>query len=250
MLFSLTSLSTGFTENVATGIKANIDLSAQVREDWQSVRVLLGPDSTLVKQLDGCMSWCRDFNQNVATIEPSLSALYGSVGSLAATEASLEHDLKDFGRKLAKAQIATNQPGLAKELLAKFAENTQLQLQLQELSSAKDSLQRELHTKATETENMRISSAEMSRKLQETETRIQQLESDKLTLQSEVALAEQRTQEERDKSITSKEQTKAQYERRFQRLQQEKDDLQKGTDELISQLDGVRDSLVGASPDP
>lgn len=250
MLFSLTSLSTGFTENVATGIKANIDLSAQMREDWQSVRVLLGPDSTLVKQLDGCMSWCRDLSQNVATIEPSLSALHGSVVSLAATEASLEHDLKDFGEKLAKAQISTNQPGLEKELLAKFAENTQLQLQLQELSSERDSLQRELHTKATETENIRISSAEMSRKLQETETRIQQLESDKLTLQSEVALAEQRTQEERDKSITSKEQTKAQYERQFQRLQQEKDDLQKGTDELISQLDGVRDSLVGASPDP
>lgn len=248
MLSSLTSLSTQFTENVATGIRANTDLSAQIREDWHSVRVLLGPDSALVKHLDGFMSLCQDVSKNVVTIEPSLRALHGSVDSLAAFEASLEHDLKGFAEQLAKAQIPENQPGLEKELSAKFAENTQLQLQVQKLSSEKDALQRELHTKATETEHIRIASADMSRKLQETETRVQQLESDKLTLQSEVAIAAQRNQEEMDRSITSNDQMKAQYERQLKGLQQEKQDLQKGTCELISQLDGVRDSLVGRVP--
>lgn len=241
---SLTSLSAQFTENVAAGTKASTDLSAQVQEDWQAVRVLLGPNSPLAKQLDNCVSSCQGLNRNVATVEPSLSALHVSVESLTSTEASLVHDLKQLGEKLADAQASGNNSVFEMELSAKFAENTQLQLQVQRLSAEKGELQRELHTKVTEIEDVRLSLAGLSAKRQEVENRIQQLESDKLTLQSEVALAAKQTQEERDMSIASNEQIKDQYERQFQSLQQEKENLQKGTHELICQLDDVRDSLV------
>lgn len=246
---SLTSLSAQFTENVAAGTKASTDLSAQVREDWQSVRVLLGPDSPLAKQLDSCVSSCQGLNRNVVTIEPSLNALHVSIDSLTSTEASLVHDLIGLGEKLADAQVPKNDPGFEKELSAKFAENAQLQLQVQRLSAEKAELQRELHTKVAEVEDIGLSLADLSAKRQEAKNRIQQLEGDKLTLQNEVVLAAKRTHEERDRSITSNEQIKDQYERQFQSLQQEKENLQKGTDELICQLDGVRDSLVGVSLD-
>lgn len=239
------SLSTQFTENVATGTKATTDCAAQIREDWQTVRAMIGPDSTLSKQLENHSSSCQNLHQKVVAIEPTLNALQVSVDTLTAAEAGLVHDLKDFEEKLANALVPTNQPGLEKELSTKFAENTQLQLQVQRLSLEKDAVQGELHAKSTETDNIRLSFVDMSRKHQEAENRIQQLESDKLTLQSQVALAAQQAAEERDKSITSTEQTKAQFERQFQELQQEKDNLQRGTDELISQLGGVRDSLVG-----
>lgn len=245
MLSSLISLSTQFTESVATSTQANTDLSAQIREDWQCVRGILGPDSALVKQLDICLNSCQDLNQNVVMMQPSLKALHVSVDSLTAAEDSLVHDLNGFGVKLANAQFPTNHPGLEKEISAKFAENTQLQLQVQRLSLEKDALQQELHAKSTEAEDVRLSLAGMSGKCQEAESRIQRLESDKLSLQNEVTLAAQQTQEERGKSITSNEQIKQQYERQLQSLLQEKENLQKATDELISQLDGVRDSLVG-----
>lgn len=244
---SLETLSTQFTKDVATGAKASSDLSTQLREDLQSIQGFLGPESTLVKQLAHCMNSYQDLNQNFGTIQPALSALHVSVESLAATEGDIFQDLRDFGKQLADARVNTSNPGLEKEISAKFAENTQLQLQVQGLSSEGDSLRRELNAKVAEMQDVRLSLVDVSGKLQVAETRNQQLERDNLSFQSEIAFAAQRTQEERDNCTTLSDQIKAQYEQQLQSLQREKENFEKGTEELISQLGGVRDSLVGVA---
>lgn len=246
IVFRLNILSTQFTESVATGTKTTVDLSAQVQQNLQIIQGFLGPDSTLVKQLDHCTSSYHNLDQSLETIAPTLGTLHTSVESLTATENDLVQDLKNLGERLAEAQAHSNRPGLEKELSAQFAENTRLQLQLQALSSERDSLQRELDAEVAETQNIRLSLTDVGAKLEVAESRNRQLENDKLALQREVTLAEQRSREERNNFTTLSDQCKAQYEQQLQSLRREKEDIEKGTEQLVSQLGGVQDSLVGA----
>lgn len=245
IVFRLNILSTQFTENVATGTKTTVDLSAQVQQDLQIIQGFLGPDSTLAKQLDHCTGSYHNLGQRLEIIAPTLGTLHTSVGSLTATENDLVQDLKNFEERLAEAQAHSNRPGIEKELSAQFAENTRLQLQLQALSSESGSLRRELDAEAAETQNIRLSLTDLGARLKSTESRNTELENDKLALQRELALAEQRSREERNNFTTLSDQSKAQYEQQLQSLQREKEDIEKGTEQLVSQLGGVQDSLVG-----
>lgn len=246
IVFRLDILSTQFTESVAAGTKTTVDLSDQIQQNLQAIQGFLGIDSTLVKKLDHCTSSNRNLGQSLETIAPTLDTLHTSVESLTATENDLVQDLENLGERLVEAQAHSNRPGLEKELSAQFAENTRLQLQLQALSSERDLLRRELDTETAETQNIRLSLTDMGTKLEVAESQNKQLENDKLVLQREVVLAEQRSREERNNLTTLSDQSKAQYEQQLQIIRREKEDIEKGTEQLVSQLSGVQDSLVGA----
>lgn len=249
--FSLATLSTRFTEDVAKGTRESADLYREARKDMQVMQDLMGPESTLVTQLNQSLNSFQTLSQSLVTIEPSLGTLHASVECLTVTQSNFTEDLKACEGRLAEAQaqVQSSNSGLEKELSAQFAENTRLQLQVQKLSHEGDSLKRKLDANAAVVEDARRSMANVSAKLEAAEDRNRELENDKSTLQRDISLMMQQARDEQDKRATSSEQIKAQYEEQLRGLQQEKECFEKGTGELLSQLGGVRDCLVGMTLD-
>jgi len=225
-------------------------VSDKVQENLQLIERHLGVESTLLKQLGNCESSYGSLEERLAAIEPTLNTLDTSVKYLTTTESSLLGSLAGFCEKLAEAQIQPVNPGLEQELSKKFAENTQLQLQLQAVSLEVESVQQRLCETEAQTSTLNQSLTKAIAERQKVEDYSHRIESEKLSMQEEFARAEQNIRQELDKekSIATG-QVRHEYEQKLQILQKEKSDLETGSEEVFVQLGDVRDSLVSVELD-
>jgi chromosome segregation ATPase len=228
---------------------SNAKVSERVQESLNLIERRLDADSTLLQQLENCESSYKSLNGRFATIEPTLNTLNTSVNSLTTTESSLLGDLNGFCKQLAEAQVQPPKAGLELELSNKFAENTQLQLRLQKISLEAESLRQGLGERESQTLVLQQSLAEATAECQNLETRNHRIETEKLAMQGEATLVEQRIRHEftAEKSIAT-DSIRNEYEQRLEALQKEKNDLESGS-EILVQLGGVRDFLVSTTID-
>lgn len=240
-------MSTQFTSSIEAGSISNANVSGKVQENLHLIEKHLGAESMLLQQLRNCESSYKSLTERLAAIEPTLSTLDTSVQSLTTTESSLLGGLSGFCEKLAEAQIQPSNPGLESELSNKYVENTQLQLQLQDISLKAASLLQRVDECEAQNLAMQQSLTEATAECQKAETLNRRIESEKLALQGEAALAEQKIRHELTSEITrSTDRIRHEYEQKLQRVQKEKNDLENGSEEVLAQLGGVRDSLVSA----
>ncbi|CAG8931365.1 unnamed protein product [Penicillium salamii] len=144
------SLSGQFTSVLDRSNEMSNSVFQGLKEGLQSVEKNFGPYSPLVKQLANNENCYNSLQQQVQAVEPTLGNLGVSIKAVEATEASLICALQSFGQMLSAARIPAGNPVLEKELNAKFAENTQLQLRLQQISSEIDSLRMQVSSKTSE----------------------------------------------------------------------------------------------------
>jgi chromosome segregation ATPase len=206
----------------------------------------LGTDSALFQQLAECSAshgWLKD---KLGTVEPTLDNLSASVKVMLDSGGNLVQQFGDFGNKLEQAQVPKGNPELERQLTEKFAENTQLQLGLQKVTTEIDSLKQLASKKDAKIENLQQSLASARRNFKDTEDRNQVLEIEKMALKGEMELMDQRIRHElATEHATFGNQMKVQYEERLHTLQAEKDELEKTAKVVMTQMHGVQDSLVG-----
>lgn len=238
-------MSTHFITSVETSTAVNSSVSDKVQGNLQLIEQHLGTESTLLKQLGNCESSSENLRDNITAIEPTLRTLDISVRSLETTESILLDGLSGFSEKLAEAQIQPASLGLELELSNKFAENTELQLRLQALSLEAEFLQQRLRETEAQVYTLNNSLKEETAERQKVENHSHKIETEKLAIQGELVLAEQKIRQELDKEkTTATDEIRHEYEQNLQTLQREKEDLENGSEEVLAQLGGVRDSLV------
>lgn len=238
-------MSTHFITSVDTSTAVNVSVSDKVQGNLQLIEQHLGTESTLLKQLGKCESSSENLRDNITAIEPTLRTLNTSVRSLTTTESILLDGLSGFCEKLAEARIQPASLGLELELSNKFAENTELQLRLQALSLEAESLQHRLGETEAQVYTLNQSLTEATAERQKLENRSHEIGTEKLVMQGEFALAEQKIRQELDKEkTTATDEIRHEYEQTLQTLQREKKDLENGSEEVLARLRGVRDSLV------
>ncbi|KAJ5292791.1 uncharacterized protein N7443_008744 [Penicillium atrosanguineum] len=243
----LDTMSTQFTCSIEAGTIYNANVSGKVQESLQLIERHLGAESTLLQQLGNCESSYESLKRILAAMEPTLSTLDISVQSLTTTESSLLRRLSELCEKLAEAQIQPSNPALELELSNKYAENTQLQLQLQEISLKSENLRQRLDEREAQTLAVQRSLTEVTAECQKAEILNQRIVTEKLAMQGEAALAEQKIRHELiTENTTITDRIRIEYEQKLQTLQREKDDLEDRSEEVLVQLGGVRDSLVEA----
>lgn len=216
-----------------------------LQEVIQAIEGNLGPYSSIFKQLANSESCYGSLQQKLQIIEPMLDSLGGSIKAVGLTETDLVRGLENFGQKLSEAQIPAGNPVLEMEIANKFAENTQLQLQLQEISIEVESLRKQLANKSSENEHLQHALTETVASEQASKNQNARLEIEKTALGSELQLFEQRIREELDAaSIELQGQMKAKFEEQVQGLETEKAKLERDFNNLQAQLANVQSSLV------
>lgn len=221
-------------------------MSKSIHDSVHSIESHLGADSQLIQQLAECSTSYGWLKGKLETVEPTLDNLSTSVGVMLDSGSNLVRQFGDFGKKLEEAQIPKGNPELERGLVEKFAENTQLQLGLQKMSSEIDSLKQLAKGKDAEIEILQQSLTNARERIKTAEDRNQVLEIEKTALKGEMELTSQRIRHELTSvNATSRDQMKAQYEARLQTLQAEKDELEKGAELAMTQLSGVEVALVG-----
>ncbi|KAJ5928320.1 hypothetical protein N7466_007276 [Penicillium verhagenii] len=241
------SLSSQFSENIEGSIRVNNGVAKTLRAKIEEIQCLLGPKSSMMTRLDQCDSSCAALKTNLDTIEPKINALGNSAKALTATESSLVQDLESFSKKLADAQLQTNNPVLEKELAGKFAENTHLQIQLHDLGSKVDTLQQALSDKGRLIQDSQNSLAEITAKQQMAESQNRQLEAGKAALRLEFETAEKNMRQEFSKRNAELiDQLRNEHEAELRVFQKEKDDIEEVSQTLIVQLEGIQNSLIEA----
>ena len=217
-------------------------MSKCVQDSLDSIESHLGSDSALFQQLaefTGSHEWLKD---KLGAVEPTLDNLSASVKVMLDSGGNLVRQFGDFGKMLEQAQVPKGNPDLERQLTEKFAENTQLQLGLQKLSSEINSLKQLTSKKDTKIEGLQRSLAEAGRKFKAAEDRNQVLEIEKTALKGEMELMDQSIRHEMSiEHAASGNQMKVQYEERLHTLQAEKDAAKVAT----TQMHGVQNSLVG-----
>lgn len=212
----------------------------------------VGSESLFFKQLCDNQGSCELLKERLELIEPTLSNIENSVGSLILTESNLVQDLGDFDKRLVKAQVPEGPSALEKEIATKFTENTQLQLRLQEASFEIKSLKERLSENETTNQGLKLSLGDATAQIQTAADLKCQLESKLQDLHREVESTEQRVRGELDEERTSLvNQINAQYQVELDDLEnelgsavQERDNFQTSVTELVAQLEGVHESLV------
>ena len=239
------TMSTHFVTSVETSTAVNASVSEKVQGNLQLVEQHLGTESTLLKQLGNCERSSENLRDNITAIETTLRTFDISVRSLTTTESILLDSLGGFCEKLEEAQIQPASLGLELELSNKFAENTDLHLRLQALSLEAESLQQRLGETEAQVYTLNQSLTEATSERQKLENHRHKIETEKLAMRGECALAEQKIRQELDKEkITATDEIRHEYEQNLQTLRREKQDLENGSEEVLAQLGGVRDSLV------
>ena len=225
-------MSAQFTEDVQSNNKNSANLAGAIRTDLEKIEGQFDYESPLFKQLRGCVTSHECLNERFGSVEPILNQLNTSVKLLTNTEGSLIQDLKGFGEKLTEAQMPTSNPVLEMELSSKFAENTQLQLQIHDISSEMDDLRKRLCSAETESQTLHQCVTDGTAKQQAMEERNQSLEGENLALRTEIKSTEQRVRREaNEKSILLVSQMKTGHEKELQALQRQKDDMKHASDE-------------------
>lgn len=201
----------------------------------------------MFKQLVNSEMTQRNLQERLATIGHTLGDLGASTKQLEAAEHNLLGEIDGLKETLADHQVPAGNPVLEMELSSKFAENTQLQLQLQEISSELKSLREQLDWKKSENEDLQQSLTEAAAKQQAAENQVFHIQSEKSALHEEIKTAEQRVREELTKAgIISRNQIKTKYEQQIQKVEGEKASLERESEKLVAQLASVQQSLVSS----
>ncbi|CAG7916320.1 unnamed protein product [Penicillium olsonii] len=190
------SLAGQFASDLDRNNEMSNSVAEALREGLQSVESNLGPYSSLVKQLAHNENCYNSLQQQVQAVTPSLGSLGALVKTVEATETELIGALQNFGQMLSAARIPAGNPVLEKELTAKFSENTQLQLRLQQISSEIDSLRMQVSSKASEVMQLQSKLKESMNNEQEHRGQVSRCEIEKTALRGELVILEQRIREE------------------------------------------------------
>jgi predicted nucleic acid-binding Zn-ribbon protein len=234
---------------LARGVETNMDvsngLSRTFQEGLQFIKGNLGPGLSLSKQLASSETRYGHLQKNLEVVEPMIGILNDSVKAIRATETDLVHGLEIFGQRLAEAQIPAGNPVLEMEISTKFAENTQLQLELQKVSIELESLRKQLGNRASENEHLQHALTEAVTNEQASKSQNSRLEIEKTALRAELQLVEQRVREDLNIASTkSQDRLKATFEGQIQGLETANAKLETDSDRLKSQLANIQRSLV------
>lgn len=225
-------------------------MSKSIDDNVHSIESHFGANSHLVQQLADCRTSYGWLKGKLEAVEPTLDNLSTSAGVIIDSGRNLTQQFKDFGEKLEEAQITKGSQDSERRLTGLFAENTQLQLRLQKLCSEIESLEQLGSEKDARSGELLQSLTEARQKYRAAEDRIRGLEVEKTAMKGEMDLRDQRARHELAMvNANSQDQMKAQYERRLQTFQAEKDELEKGVELATTQLSGVQDALVGCAAD-
>jgi chromosome segregation ATPase len=229
-----------------TNNRVNVGVSKSVQDSLHSIESHLGADSQLFQQLAECgtsYGWLKD---KVGAVEPTLDNLSASVKVMLESESNLVRQFSEFGKSLEEAQLPKGNPELERQLAEKFAENTQLQLGLQKVSSEIDGLKQLARERDAKIESLQQSLTDAREKYRAAEDRNQGLEIEKTALKGEIELRDQRIRHDlTTEHANSQNQMKVQYEQKLQALEAEKGELEKGAELVMTQLSGVQGALVG-----
>lgn len=216
-----------------------------LQEALQAIEGYLGPHSSISKQLANSESCYGNLQQQLQIVGPMLDSLGGSIKAVGITETDLVHGLETFGQKLSEARIPAGNPVLEMEISNKFAENTKLQLQLQEMSTEVESLRKQLANRSSENQHLQHALTETVANEQVSKSQTARLEIEKTALRGELQLLEQRVREELGAASTKlQDQMKAEFEEQVQGLETEKRKLETDINNLQAELANVRSSLV------
>ena len=247
-------MSTQFTGDIEVSTRSNTDVSKAVQEALRTIESHLGTDSDINKRLCSQQLSYERLKERLEIVEPTLTKLDYSVESLIDTERNLVQGIADFDKKLNEAQFPAGNPILEKDLTLKYAENTQLQLRLQEAMSDIKSLEQQLFASKATNENLKQSVTDANAQRQTAADLNRQLESEKQNMQRELGSTERRLRAELDEKHNSiVDQINRQHQNELDRLNsqlqdvvQNRNELEESIAELLTQLEGVRKSLVGS----
>ncbi|CEO60469.1 hypothetical protein PMG11_05096 [Penicillium brasilianum] len=241
------NLAARLTGSVETSNRVNLGVAKTIEDSLHSIETHLGPNSTLSQQLSECdtsYGWLKD---KLGAIGPTLANLGASSEAMLTSGSNLVRQFGDFGKILEEAQIPKGNPILDRELAEKFAENTQLQLGLQKLSSEVDRLEQLASEKDARIAHLQRSLSDANQKHKASEDRNQASEIEKIALKGEMELRDQRIRHElATEHGTSQTKMKAHYEQQLHALQAEKNEFEKDAEIVMAQLSGVQDALVEA----
>jgi chromosome segregation ATPase len=221
------------------------NVSQALQETLQAIEGSLGPHSSLFKQLSNSESCYGNLQHQLQIVGPMLDSLGGSIKAVEITETDLVRGLETFGQKLSEARIPAGNPVLEMEVSKKFAENTQLQLQQQEISLELESLRKQLASKSSENQHLQHALTDAVTNEQASKSQNSRLEIEKAALRGELELLEQRIREELGAASTKLQgQMKARFEEQVEGLETEKARLERDFSNLQAQLANVQRSLV------
>ncbi|KAJ5383595.1 hypothetical protein N7517_001506 [Penicillium concentricum] len=233
---------------VASDVDRSTEMSKNVfqalQEALQAIEGNLGPYSSIFKQLANSESCYGSLQQQLQIVQPMLGSLDASIKVVGTTETDLVRGLETFGQKLSEARIPAGNPVLEMEVSKKFAENTQLQLQLQGISLEVDSVRKQLASKSSENQHLQHALTDAVTNEQASKSQSSRLEIEKTALRGELQLLEQRIREELGAASTKQGQMKARFEEQVQGLETERTRLERDFSNLQAQLANVQGSLT------
>ncbi|KAJ5939951.1 hypothetical protein N7516_000119 [Penicillium verrucosum] len=234
---------------VASDVDRSTEMSKNMfqalQEAVQAIEGNCGPYSSIFKQLASSESCYGNLQQRLQTVEPVLDSLGASIKAVGITETDLVRGLETFGQKLSDARIPAGNPVLEMEVSNKFAENTQLQLQLQEISIEVESLRKQLANKSSENQHLQHALTESVTNEQASKSQNSRLEIEKTALQGELQLLEQRIREELGAAgIKLQGEMRAKFEQQVQGLETEKAKLERDFKTLQTELATTQSSLA------
>jgi len=245
MNFRIGVLSSQFTDNVEGGIKINNGVAKTLQRKFQEIECHLGPSSAVIKRLSQCDHSYATLQSKFDTMEPTLQALGTSAKALTVAESNLVQDLAIFGKKLADAQLPAGNPGLEAELASKFAENTQLQIQIHDLCAKLDTLQQNLREKENMFQDAQEALVEVTAKQQKAEYQNKRLETEQAALRQQFENTEQKIRQEvGEQNAELMEKLRTDHQAEIHEFQKEKDEVEEVSGKLILQLGGIQNSLV------
>ncbi|CAI7576498.1 unnamed protein product [Penicillium crustosum] len=236
---------------VASDVNRSTEMSKNMfqalQEALQAIKGNFGPHSSIFKQLANSESCYGNLQQQLQTVEPMLGSLDASIKAVGITETDLVRGLEMFGQKLSDARIPAGNPVLEMEVFNKFAENTQLQLQLQEISIEVESLRKQLASKLSENQHLQHALTESVTNEQASKSQNSRLEIEKTALQAELQLLEQRIREELGAAaIKLHGEMRAKFEQQVQGLETEKAKVERDFKNLQVELVTTQSSLTEA----
>ncbi|OQD81000.1 hypothetical protein PENANT_c030G08771 [Penicillium antarcticum] len=233
------------TRCVEANINVGNGISRSFQEGLQLIKGTLGPNSSLSKQLANSDNQYAQLQEKLEVVEPMVDGLNASVKAIKATETDLVHCIEIFSQRLADAQMPVGNPVLEMEISNKFAENTQLQLELERVSLGLESLRKQLGKRTSENEHLQHALTEAVTSEQSSKSRNSRLEIEKTALRGELQLVEHRVREELSIANTeAQDRLKTNFEKQIQRLEMSNAKLETEAEQLKTQLSEVQRSLA------
>lgn len=231
----MTILSAQFTEDIRSTSQKNSDLLNAFRTDFTKIESQICSDSVLSTQLQACKASYECLKESLESVQPILNQLGTSAPSLTATQESLILDLKRFREELEESRVPAGNPVLEMELSSKFAENTQLQLRVHDMSSEMDNLRKQLEEVQTQSHQLHQSFSESESKRRAAEERNQQLKDEQAALKSEIDSIGQRIRDEAEKTRSiAMDQLAVQHQAEIEALQKQKNEMEHASAEVAA----------------